>query len=268
MRASAGDIEGDGVRTRVGVGGVDRLPQAAEREADALREGIRRRDGGDSYQRVADWLNAQGFRTRNGNRFTAHAYVGTIRYRGEEYRGKHEPIIPRDLFDRVQARRHRRTFQRCVDGECGVAQGRIFCVRCSNALQSDRHRGGKTMYRERHAHQCETNNRSLMAHVVDEQIGLVVGSLEIPNQWRDRMAELAAKQSGAVDIGRLQAKRKRVVRTFLDENITEEECRRRLAEIDGQNQVAHPALQPLVEEAAALFNNLPALWAGRQSHRA
>ena len=116
------------------------------------------------------------------------------------------------------------------------------------------------MYRERHAPECDTNTQALMSRTVDDQLGSVFGSLEIPDDWRERMARLAAKHDGGVDIGRLQAKRKRVVRAFLDENISEEEYRRRLAGIDGQIQVAQPASLPTVEEAVALFNDMPALW--------
>jgi hypothetical protein len=63
-----------------------------------------------------------------------------------------------------------------------------------------------------------------------------------------------------VDIGRLQPERKRVVRTFLDESITEEEYRRRLVEIDSQIRTAQPVVQAGIEDAAALLSDLPALW--------
>ena len=59
-----------------------------------------------------------------------------------------------------------------------------------NGVQSDRHRFGLAMYRERHAHQCSTNNRSVMAKRVDEQIEAILTSGERP-QWRDHMARLA-----------------------------------------------------------------------------
>ena len=238
-------------------------------EAEAVLEAFRRRDAGCPYSQAADLLNSQGFKTRDDHRFTAHAmkdifnnpfYIGVIRYRGDEYPGEHRAIIPDDLFQRVQARRNRRTFQRRVDGERGALQGRIFCVRCGNPLQSDRHRSGKPMYRERHAHECGTNTRSLMSDGVDDQLGVVFGALDVPMDWRERMAKLATKLEGSVDVSKLQGKRRRVVRAFLDDNISEEGYDRRLAVIDAQIQIAQPASMPTVEVAVALFNDLPALW--------
>ncbi|MGB2695641.1 MAG: recombinase family protein, partial [Dehalococcoidia bacterium] len=246
------------------------VPQIVPDEAAGLVEAFRRKLTGASNASVADWLNTQGFKTRESNLFTAHAmkeifsnpfYAGTIRYRGEAYPGKHEPVIPKDIFDRVQAMRHQRATRREVHRDCGVAQGRVVCARCGNAVQSDhQYRSGKPMYRERHAHDCETNNRSLMAHVVDDQIGLIFGSLAIPDDWRERMAKLAAKPDDGIDTAKLQSKRTRVVRAFMDGNVEEAEYRRRLGDIDAQIEAAHPASLPSVEEAAALFGDLPALW--------
>ena len=101
-----------------------------------------------------------------------------------------------------------------------------------------------------------------MSQLIDDQVGLVFGALEVPDDWRERMSALAVSQDGGVDVSKLHAKRKRVVRAFLDENIQEDEYQRRLAVIDGQVRAAQPTSLPNVQEAAGLFNDLPALWAG------
>jgi site-specific DNA recombinase len=63
-----------------------------------------------SLSMLADELSAKGFRSRSGSRMCVAAlhkllknptYVGVIRYKGTEYRGNHEPIITRELFDVV-----------------------------------------------------------------------------------------------------------------------------------------------------------------------
>ena len=48
-------------------------PVPVEAEANALVDCWRRRAAGESMSSLADWLNDRGFRTREGNRFTAHA---------------------------------------------------------------------------------------------------------------------------------------------------------------------------------------------------
>jgi len=247
------------------------VPVPVPKEAEGLQEAFRRRAAGDACSHAAEHLNGLGLRTREGHRFTSHAmkdifnnrfYVGIIAYNGEEQKGQHEPIIDEALFDSVQARRHRRTFRRAVYSDHGAAQGRVSYVRCGNPIQSDRSRKGKPMYRERHARECSTSGRSIVASAIDEQIGFVFGSLQIQQDWREKIARLAAASDGkVVDAGKLLAKRKRVVRAYLDENIDENEYRRRLSELDAQLQAAQPADLPSVEEASALLADLPALWA-------
>ena len=77
------------------------MPQLDEREAKAVRGVFERRGRGDSTGSIANWMNSSGFRTRKGRMFTGHAikdmlntrfYLGTIRYRDDEYAGQHKPI--------------------------------------------------------------------------------------------------------------------------------------------------------------------------------
>jgi hypothetical protein len=82
-----------------------------------------------------------------------------------------------------------------------------------------------------------------------------------PTSGVERAEQGLGVQVSGVDIRKHQARRSRVVRAFLDENIGEDEYRRRLAEIDGQIQIAQPASLLTLEEAASLFNSLPDLWA-------
>ena len=58
------------------------------------------------------------------NRF----YIGEITYRGEVHRGEHEPILSRDLFEAVQARRAANAVDRQVRlrGSAAILTGRLF----------------------------------------------------------------------------------------------------------------------------------------------
>jgi site-specific DNA recombinase len=94
--------------------------------AELDRQGIRtkvngRRDGGRSG----------GIRFGVGplahllkNRF----YLGEITYRGEVHRGEHEPILTRDLFEAVQAKRAANAVARQVQlrGAAALLTGRLF----------------------------------------------------------------------------------------------------------------------------------------------
>jgi len=244
-------------------------PTIVPEEAEAILEVFHRRVEGQSHGDISRWLNGRSLRTRDGNAFTPHAikdilnnrfYLGKVRYQGEVYDGKHEAIISQELFDRVQARKQRREFSRSVVGPKGLLQGMIACLHCGNGLQSDRHRQQVPLYRERHAHQCPTNNTSIAADVVDRQVTTIVHSLGLRRDWRERMAKLACQDYEGPSVTELMEKRKRLARAYADGGFGDLEYQRRLSEIDGLITKAQSMKPANLEEAVTLFNNIPLLW--------
>lgn len=59
----------------------------------------------------------------------------------------------------------------------------------------------------------------------------------------------------------LEAKRRRVTTAYIDGTLEELDYRRLVTEIDIDLAGMEPSLAPLYEEAAALMENLPAVWA-------
>ena len=239
------------------------------READAVREIFHQRADGRTTGEIAAWLNGRGFRTKKGHGFTPHAakdllgckfFLGVVVYHEEELPGQHEAIISQELFDRVQGRRQRRERMRSVHGPRGLLQGMVACARCGNRLQSDRHRHTVPLYRERHAHDCETNERSLLADGIDRQIATVIHSLGLAPDWKRRMAELAVQEHAGPSVQQLQDRLRRISRLYEDQRLDDEEYRRKTAEIDRELRQASVTTQPAIEEAAALFDDLPQLW--------
>jgi site-specific DNA recombinase len=246
-----------------------KIPRLNEREAQAMKEAFQRRAEGQSYGGIAAWLNEQGFRTRKGHPFTAHAvkdilnnhfYCGYVKYKGKEYLGKHEAIISEDLFQRVQARKQHRQQVRLVHGPKGLLQGMIACSHCGNGLQSDRHRQQVPLYRERHAHECPSNNTSIIADPIDRQVATIVHSLELQPDWKQKMAELAVVNHDGPNPEELRGKRRRIVRAYGDGGYTDQEYRIRLAEIDRQIEQTSAVTPPAIEDAMKLFEDIPILW--------
>jgi len=244
-------------------------PSKLEKEAEAVKEVFLRRSEGQSYGEIAAWLKIHGFSTREGHTFTAHAvkdimnnhfYCGFVKYKGQEFPGKHEAIVSEELFQRVQAQRQRRQQVRSVHGPKGLLQGMIACSHCGNGLQSDRHRRQVPLYRERHAHECPTNNTSIMAGAIDRQVATIVHSLELQSDWKQKMAEFAVSSYDGPNPERLRERRRRLVRAYGDGGYTDQEYRMRLAEIDRQIEQASVVTPPAIEEAVALFEDIPMLW--------
>ena len=94
---------------------------------------------------LADWLNEQGYRTKNGRLWSKESvitvirnrvYIGEIYYRGNWYPAPHEPLIPKELFDKAQAilteRREDRS-KRAANPAEYLLTGRVRCGRCGQA---------------------------------------------------------------------------------------------------------------------------------------
>lgn len=106
-------------------------------------------DTGDyTLDELADELYDRGLRTRPTAKHPAKKvsinklsqmlrdryYLGYVTYKGEEIRGRHDPLIDEDLFDRVQDRLNSRTAakeRRRVHHH--YLKGSVFCGRCRRA---------------------------------------------------------------------------------------------------------------------------------------
>ena len=246
-----------------------RVPIPEERDAKVVQEVFERRARGESNGAIAGWLNYLGLRTRKNRLFTDHAvrdmlqcrfYLGLVQCSGKEYPGQHVRLVSDELFQRVQDRKQQRSTARTVEGPKGLLQGIISCGNCGKGIQSDRHRFGGAMYRERHSQECPTNNRSIMAKTVDQQIEAILTSVELLPEWRDRMAHLAAADTSGPDPEKLKEKRRRLSRAYADGAFSDVEYQSRLAEIDSSLRLAAKVGLPTVEEAAQLFEDIPQLW--------
>ncbi len=246
------------------------IPGVVPGEGEAVAEVFRQRAQGESYGAIARWLNAEGFETRGHNPvFTSFAvkdmlanvfYRGAVLYKGTEFAGAHEALVDDDLFRQVQAKRGVRRQRRLVVGGRGILQGRVSCGHCGRALQSDRDHRGRPMYRERHGERCSTNNRSLMAAGVDEQLGAIWKSVQFSTDWRDRMAEILSAGYDGPSAEDLAENRRRIARAYADGGLNETEYEVRLAAIDKRARDVLRPSGPAFDEAAELFSDMPALW--------
>jgi site-specific DNA recombinase len=110
---------------------------------------------------LTEHLEAQGLRSRPGPKRGAMPirkgsihkmlrnpyYVGIVEYRGRRVQGRHEPLIERDLFDRVQAvlLAHGKAGDRPHKHE-HYLRGSLFCAECGGRLFYGRHRGNGGVY--------------------------------------------------------------------------------------------------------------------------
>ena len=79
--------------------------------------------------------------------------------------------------------------------------------------------------------------------------------------WRDRMAKLACRGYEGSSCNDLLDKRKRLGRAYAEGAFLEVEFNYRLSEIDRMLNQAQAVMPPNIDEAVALFSDIPQLWA-------
>lgn len=186
--------------------------------------------GAYSDMQIAEWLNAQGYRTNRNHPFGKDTvrdmlcnayYVGKIRYRGMTVRpkgvsfrstqprvseGKHEAIISEDLWRRSQAVRASRwatvkSIKKTV--RINLLQGLVVCSYCGRRLNIQTPKNCATYYREnshhRGYHDCPYIGQSVRAEVIDAQIAELIGSIRLPENWEPIVRQMLHEQRDQVD---------------------------------------------------------------------
>ena len=116
------------------------------------------------------------------------------------------------------------------------------------------------MYRERHAHECATNNRSIMADAIDKQIETILTSVELQPGWRDRIAQLVVADHNGPDPVDLKERKRRLSRAYANMAFSDAEYETKLREIEASLRLTEQVELPTLEEAAQLFRDIPQLW--------
>lgn len=164
-----------------------------------------------SDREIAEILNRSGYRT-SGNwgkrRFTKDTvnrllknefYLGFTKYKGELIEGKHEALIEIELFEKCKVvRASRRNRPRAIGGKKRVyiLSGLARCVECGLTLRcQSTQSGGKWRY-YRHAAQvrgydCSVPGKMIRADKLEKQWSEIVSRIQLPNDWRRRIEDLA-----------------------------------------------------------------------------
>jgi site-specific DNA recombinase len=249
-------------------------------EAEALLDVARRYAArAVTYGQAAGELNEKGFRTRQGRRFTTASVrfllgnpilAGYLTYkRGRELQeGKHQAIIPRELFEQIQDGRLQRERRPTAVGRSYLLKGIAACVHCGEALWSE-WISGRGYYRESHATRqhdgCPASGRSVPCKVIDAQVGELFGRLHLPEHWREAIERRALTHDRRASIElerkRLREHLRRITNAYIDGNVSDETYSTRQRAIrDELDRLVMPELQAAVS-AGKLLADMRCLWA-------
>ena len=254
--------------------------------------------GKHSDTKIAGLLNRMGYEpsgrarsgrwTREGVRYMLNNafYAGQVRRGDKLYPGTHVPIISQEIFDQVQAVRARRKPPRpAMPRQRGAAgrspdgvylMGRLArCSICGLRLLSQTsggkgRRGTPTQYYQcparRRSIDCEVGGKYTPAADVDAEIGDLVMRLKLPDDWRDRLEELAEHREEQENIeGRrryLQGKLRRLRNLYIEGDFGKGEYNRRKADLTVQLDALRAPERPAIEAAGETLESLADAWEG------
>ena len=93
-----------------------------------------------------------------------------------------------------------------------------------------------------------------------EQIAAVLQSVELNPDWQRRIVQLTVQGQEGPHPREILEKRRRISRAYAEGAFTDGEFEQKLAEIDALLAKTPVTDLPTLEEAAELFQNIPALW--------
>jgi DNA invertase Pin-like site-specific DNA recombinase len=274
------------------VGDSNTPPVIVKKEAAAVLKMYKRyATGKHSYDDVAQWISDAGYRTRSGRRFSKDTvadilrnpfYRGYVAYRAgsrnqdaaEVFPGKHEAIVTSDLWEKCrQVREQRRGAPRTYQPKYRVylLNGIATCDVCGRKLRAQGAASG-LYYREMSSHRgfmdCPFGRTGVRTNVVDGQIGAIFRRLQLPENWRARLAKLVEEgdddqQTLERRRARLVAERRRVKQMKIAGEFDDDPAlyTQELSRIRRQlTELPTPADLEAVERAATMLKELTEVW--------
>ncbi|HEY77163.1 MAG TPA: hypothetical protein G4O00_13485 [Thermoflexia bacterium] len=218
------------------VKGPDGVGQVVPEEAEIIRRAYELYATGEyTDRRIAEFLNQAGFRTRRNRPWSKDSvrellqnefYLGLVKHRGDLYPGLHEPIISRDLFDRVQEirRAHAQRPRLCSPTvRVYLLSGLARCAHCGRTLRAQ---GGPrySYYREmskiRGFADCPMAGRSIRMEEAEAQLARLMMAFTLPPDWREEIRQALEdedqRKAVLVERQRLREKLRRVGELYAD----------------------------------------------------
>jgi site-specific DNA recombinase len=198
---------------------------------------------GKSFKEISDILYSEGLRTRSGTKvYRSHIhrfidnpfYCGLMKRDGKLYPGNFQPIISKELFERVQQVLHNKNRPRTKTIFFPL-RGFLKCANCGCALTASLKKGHQYYYCTNGKGGCEEHKSYMRSEYLHETVANLLESLHIREEKIEIMYEAAKEKAGAdsayldsalsslqTRLESLTPKENKLLDTFLDNQISKE----------------------------------------------
>lgn len=219
--------------------------------------------GNKSFEQISDILYSEGMRSKFGNKIKAstlhrnisnHLYYGVMFDDGKFYKGNHEPIISKQLFDKAQS---------ILNGKIDSRSGKHFfpyrgfmtCAECGCVLTADKKKGRYVYYYCTNGKgKCEQHKKYMASKKADKLFEEVFDLIQFDPELVE-IVYLASKEKLATDknanedlektidrrLKSAQEKRSKLMDIYLDNGLSKDDYEAKTNElkleiIDLENQ--------------------------------
>ena len=112
-------------------------------------------------------------------------YYGIMRYSGELYEGKHEPIISKKLFDKCQEVMKQKSKPKTPELKPYVYRGVFHCGECSCFITTETKKGHNYLRCTKRKDDC--SQKYLREEIMTEQIKKEIQKVFLPSDWAEKM---------------------------------------------------------------------------------
>jgi site-specific DNA recombinase len=213
--------------------------------------------GNFTLREVRDKFNALGLKRKSGRELAVSnyqkllknpIYTGLMRYNGEIFEGKHEPIISKKLFDTVQEVMSRKSKPHSKGLKPYIYRGFFRCGECGCFITTEQQKGHNYLRCTKRKNPC--TQKYVREELITSQIQEEIKKVSLPLDWTEWMIEENKKdqsseiqsseifsQSTKDKISLLDTKIEKLMTAYLENALSLEEYRDAKSALVGSKQL-------------------------------
>ncbi len=229
--------------------------------------------GNFTLREVRDKFNALGLKRKSGRELAVSnyqkllknpIYTGLMRYNGEIFEGKHEPIISKKLFDQVQEVMMRKSKPKSRGLKPFLYRGFFRCGECGCFITTETQKGHNYLRCTKRKNPC--TQRYVREELITSQIQEEIKKVSLPLDWtewmiaenaKDRQSEVQSStlfaDSIKAEISLLDSKIEKLMSAYLESALSLEEYREAKNKLMNQNQLLKEKLSASEQKANNRF---------------
>jgi site-specific DNA recombinase len=229
--------------------------------------------GNFTLRELRDKFNGLGLKRKSGKELAVSnyqkllknpIYTGLMRYNGEIFEGKHEPIITKKLFDSVQEVMMRKSKPKSRGLKPFLYRGFFRCGECGCFITTETQKGHNYLRCTKRKNPCE--QKYAREEIITSQIQKEIKKVSLPDDWaslmlaenrKDMQSEAQSSTLFAdntkADISLLDSKIEKLMNAYLESALSLEEYRDAKSSLVNQKQLLKEKLSAFEQKANNRF---------------